>query len=464
MFPKLYGPINKIEKMSLYNNIAEYRGTTGRLLAELRIFPFPQIEWNFEVLGGSESLFMREMQEKNKAEIKGYEFSIPDPYPYRFHGTRPSEAISGVCNEAYFGNLSTKSHGFNLYFPNLKFLETISDFEQRVLDNKPGYEFEILLDETWSVRVFTDFESLNWLRDKNIGCKLTTHVCFYQHTYDSKNINSFGGLKLFELESFLGHVKNISTLLSFANAGHVYPLFIEGTLLQDDTSQSVVTSCAAAMVSGIKPIEQIGVPWISRETDLGAYLQCLPALEKMLLKSCWCVTIDVVQIWYEKAALRSPWPIIANSIGAALERLSYTVLVEDENDAKEKGKTELLFGKDIGKAKKEWNLGKKSGQENFTVTEKRTRLLLEKIGLKSPHYKDVDDVRSFLDVRNNATHPVSTPIDPNEILRLLDLAILWVEETLLWRLGYSGEYRNRLDPHRRGMPPRYDLSLRDPTW
>lgn len=469
MFPRLYDPISKIEKINLYNNIAEYCGMKGRLLADLRVFPSPRIEWDFEVLGGSESLAFRQ---EGRDKIQGYKFSIPNPRSYSFRTDQgPSEGISGISHKADFGDFSEASHRFNLYFPNLKFIQTISSVEKDMdIDSwfkNQGREFEFVLDEVWSVRIFTDRESLNWLKfeNENIGCRLTTGVSFYQHTYDSENALSFDQLQSVQLEVFLERITHFSFLLSFANSGSVYPLYVEAELFPRDTSQNVITNCATAMTFVITPIEQIGVSWVSDQTDLAAYVKCLPALEKMRKFPYWDRTLDIVQIWYEKATLRSPWPIIANSIGAALERLSYTILVEDEKDSQKRRKNQLLFEyPNTEPGRKEWNLGKKPGQEPFTTTEKRTRLLLERIGLKSSLHPDVNEVGKFLEIRNSATHPVSNPIDPEEGSRLLSLAILWVEETLLWRLGYEGMYRDRQDPHRRGMLPRYDLLLRDPTW
>jgi hypothetical protein len=55
----------------------------------------------------------------------------------------------------------------------------------------------------------------------------------------------------------------------------------------------------------------------------------------------------------------------------------------------------------------------------------------------------------------------------NEIIKqrwqFIIKAIQWIDEVLLWRLGYDGEYLDRINRNSRSTP-RYDLSLRDSSW
>lgn len=48
--------------------------------------------------------------------------------------------------------------------------------------------------------------------------------------------------------------------------------------------------------------------------------------------------------------------------------------------------------------------------------------------------------------------------------QLIQQAIQWIDEVLLWRLGYSGEYLDRTQKWSTSISPRYDLSLRDSNW
>jgi len=67
---------------------------------------------------------------------------------------------------------------------------------------------------------------------------------------------------------------------------------------------------------------------------------------------------------------------------------------------------------------------------------------------------DTSVIENFVKIRNNSTHAKSNPIPLNEIQQreVVLKAVQWVDEVILWRLGYSG------------INPRYDLSLRDSSW
>ena len=90
----------------------------------------------------------------------------------------------------------------------------------------------------------------------------------------------------------------------------------------------------------------------------------------------------------------------------------------------------------------------------------RLSLLLERIGL----INDInpDKIQSFLDVRNDAVHPRVGTMTDEQRWPLIKQAIQWIDEVLLWRLGYSGEYLDRTQGI--SINSRYDLSLRDPNW
>jgi hypothetical protein len=75
---------------------------------------------------------------------------------------------------------------------------------------------------------------------------------------------------------------------------------------------------------------------------------------------------------------------------------------------------------------------------------KRLQLLLERIGLTQARgYNDIDDVQSFLDVRNDAVHPRVGSMTLSSAGSTSIRAIQWIDEVLLWRFGYSSEYLDR---------------------
>jgi hypothetical protein len=106
--------------------------------------------------------------------------------------------------------------------------------------------------------------------------------------------------------------------------------------------------------------------------------------------------------------------------------------------------------------------------------EDKIRDLLKTIGVNDPGPKYLtggpnretkDAVWWFTQMRNDATHPRSSRVwTTEEISVTFWSAAQWVEEILLWRLGYQGKYRNRAGDQLTCIPPRYNLELRDASW
>lgn len=48
--------------------------------------------------------------------------------------------------------------------------------------------------------------------------------------------------------------------------------------------------------------------------------------------------------------------------------------------------------------------------------------------------------------------------------KLINQGIQWIDEVLLWRLGYNDKYLDRTQQPGNSTTPRYDLSLRDSSW
>jgi hypothetical protein len=125
----------------------------------------------------------------------------------------------------------------------------------------------------------------------------------------------------------------------------------------------------------------------------------------------------------------------ANALGAALELLTVIIVVYE-------------FG------------------NHGLNTVQRLQKMLELSGISPKRgFTDINDVGSFIDIRDNATHPEQRIAKTQEqINKSLDQATQWIEEIILWRLGYPGKYRNRCNHLSLSVDPRYDLSLRKHEW
>ena len=104
---------------------------------------------------------------------------------------------------------------------------------------------------------------------------------------------------------------------------------------------------------------------------------------------------------------------------------------------------------------------KKNGKY-LSQTGIRLSCLLERIGLTQD--QDADAIQAFLDVRNDAVHPRVSNMTIEQRLQLIRKAIQWIDEILLWRIGYNGQYLDRSQTWAASISPRYNLKLRDSAW
>jgi hypothetical protein len=472
------------EKVKLYNNIARINDCEGRLLAELQVYPTPRIIWEFEMLGNVQC------NQPNIYQLNpliGYWFSINNPI---WGGTANDvglQAIRGASTQALYGDMEDVAHRFTFYLPNTRF-QNLSVFQgqlvltlremdsDRVVEEGDGGRYiESPLDDTWSIRLDIRIDALDWLNpdNRNIGTRITTIGQLYQPTYNPGQPEGFSELQTISLNKALERLKHLSRFLSYANGGYIGPLYIEGQQhSRDQFNRNVVqTSCAVALAFQTTPLEQLGYSWVTLESDLMIYMECFPTVERMMQNPSWQETFDFTLAQYFQATRpMTVWQVVASAAGAALERLGYTILVEEETNATTKTNIEFLFGvpqpKPVKKQAREyWNLGDAPGQENISPTGKRLRLLLERIGLtQARDYNDIDDVQSFLDVRNDAVHPRVGNMTIEQRGKLINQAIQWIDEVLLWRFGYSSQYLDRIQQPGSSTTPRYDLSLRDSSW
>jgi hypothetical protein len=469
------------EKVKLYNNIAKINDCEGRLLAELEIYPTPRITWEFEMLGNVQCNVPRSavFQSDPLNPLKGYYFSIDKPFYSGDYSTVIGvRAMRGATAQALYGDIENTGHIFTFYLPNTRFQLTSNGqkgLTTQVTETATGKQVELKtggkcidlpIDDTWNISLEIRNEALEWLKpeNRNIGTLITTVGQLYQPKYKATEPETFSELQTITLKDTLDRLKNLNWVLSYANGGYLGSLYVQGEQYTQDIFHHVITSCAVAQASQTTPLEQLGYSWMTSNSNLTAYLKCFATFEYMIQNTFWEDTFDfVLNQYFQATRPMVAWQIKASAAGAALERLSYTILVEEEIDATKKANYELLF--DISKtqdAKRYWKSPKyqKTDEKYLSVTGIRLSLLLERIGL----FSDInpDKIQSFLDVRNDAVHPRVGTMTDEQRWPLIRQAIQWIDEVLLWRLGYSGEYLDRTQGI--SINPRYDLSLRDPNW
>ncbi|MBD2428948.1 hypothetical protein [Phormidium sp. FACHB-1136] len=487
------------ESFDLYDNLAIIDGVTGRLNAKLQIYPSAFIEWDFE-------LFLDDSIDIQKLRESFREYPLTAPALFIENLTQNRESHSSVANLLSFtgranklviGDKNLNGQSFNFLLTNTKVLsyclaQDILEYKviekglitpdlpkREIASGEEGKFIDAPLDSNWNLRLEIRKDAINWLDDKrkNIGSYLTCEAELYQpRRFHLENWESLEKLTLEQSETL---IQNISLLLSYANCGFVAPLYIEAKAYRmSNRDTPSFTTEFASFTTNLQTtnLELLGQSWFVNISSLKAFIGCFPAFRNMLSSSSWGETFYFVLIQYFQATRFGDWQIAASAAGAALERLSFQILVEDEADSLTKDRCELLFDfKNQGQAKQVWNLGRGFGQENVNITAKRLMLTLERIGLTATRgHTDANDVQAFLNVRNDAVHPRVSAMDTNERIAIILKAIQWIDEILLWRLGYEGKYFDRIacgermkgtiTSHTLVADARYDLTLRDASW
>jgi len=294
------------------------------------------------------------------------------------------------------------------------------------------------LNNRWSIEFIISDEAEKWLKDSDAqGTLLSTRGQLTRTTDNDTGDNQIGTTGLGEISELL---ENLCQLLSFANGGYLGPVVIEARALKEEPIESMIYSAYR-----VTPIELLGTTWLTLQSNFCDYISCFQEFQRMLTTEPWNNLWELILIWYFQAIQPSfaqlrgkPWPIVANALAALLERLTFEILKE-------------LDGKNP-----------RGGPEA------RAKMTLTRLGITESkfHYDDEAFVDIFFKVRNDATHPRELGGYTDEQMFLsIQYAIQWIEEIILWRLGYSGAYRNRL---REGVfafeEPRYILARRDSNW
>jgi len=477
------------KKVKLYNNLATINDCQGRLLAELEIYPTPRLTWEFEVLGETQGKFPygAACNTDSLDSLVGYWFLIENPVCTEklSRNIGPSVALRGKAKQAVYGEFSDSASSFIFYLPNTQFqskrarqipiIRSLQDSSnnEEVGSCEDGCYGVASIDEDWEIRLDIRKASLEWLnpRDRNIGTFITTIGQFRQTKFNASDPETFSNLNKITLHDALERIKNLCWLLSYVNGGYIGPLYIEGYKAPQDEFNVPQISCAAAFSFRTTPLEKIGQSWLTESSDLNALLSCFSAFEKMIHNPLWRDTFDFTLIQYFQAIQPGQvgWPVTASAAGAALERLSHMILIDEETNLQKKCNYELLFN--IKKDKEEqkqysqyWKCLKyqKKNGEYLSQTGIRLSCLLERVGLTQD--QDADDIQAFLDVRNDAVHPRVSSMTTEQRSQLIRKAIQWIDEILLWRIGYNGQYLDRSQNWVDSISPRYDLKLRDLSW
>lgn len=449
---------NKIilkKNIDVYDNQVNIGILSGRINVKHEIYPAPAIFWEFESFNSIEQadFYTKPPFISKNLLIKQYSFGKINQESTNLKKT--GNIITGSAAKVYVGKRSLKGNLFSFYLPNAKFQElgiTGKDFTVKETLYKQGDSktkfcskfregfLETEICNELILTLYTPIEAIEWLESsRSIGTNITTIGSL---EIRNNEITIFKAVKLLE---------DISYLLSFANGGYIEPVIVCMEPKQfSHVKESPIQYCAYA----IDAIEIIGSTWLCSESDTSTFLNCLPSFQKMMKSSQWEHNFNLVLTWYFQAIqsqgiqlFGKPWPIVANALGAALEKLSDIILVEEKK----------IFSR--------------NKYNNFCL-ETKIRKTLETIGIRNigPKFNDSvegpkDAIWWFKEIRNDATHSKSKrEWTKEEVDVILGNAIQWIEEILLWRLGYKGNYRDRSKGNQFSTQPRYNLSTREIIW
>ena len=309
------------------------------------------------------------------------------------------------------------------------------DLERAFPRRSMGAGWECSLNDKWAVRIEFNNDTQNWLKaPESYGTLLTVRGWLKNKNPDEPH-DSEGGVSLSEAKSIL---ERLCDLLSFANGGYLGPIVVVG---RNRSLQKEVSVYSAYMTT---PIELLSPTWLALQCDLCDYLSCFGSFHHMLQSERWKNLYVLVLIWYFQAiqpytaqVRGKPWQIAIVALAALIERLTYEIVDE------------------------------LTGEKRTGGPEIRLKRVLGIIGILPSRFDDEYMVDRFFKVRNNALHPVQNKSYPDEELELaFDYGVLWVEEIMLWRMGYKGKYRNRLrrEGHFVFDAPRYDITTRHSSW
>lgn len=449
-----------LKRFELYNNIATLEGNEGRLRVEMVIDPYPRIEWDFEVLG-------KDIHEnptfEYKGNLTGYKLELQDAYgilknPYA-SASEPNYAYIGTSASAYTNEWNNTFRYVTALIPNARcvvkaMMGGLKAEEYRMLyktNEKPELSslfpsrsllggWECALNNSWTIRITFSEECRKWLEAKDSQGALLAVQGEMVYTGDKDNtLNKSQPMPT--LMETRGVLERLCDYLSFANGGYIGPVVVKAKEWTEPRSEAALYGAYLTT-----PIELLGDTWLTLQCNLCDYLVCFPAFEQMMQSAQWKELYELILIWYFQAIQPSfaqlrgkHWQVSIVALATLLERLTYEIGFE------------LLGQKIKGKP------------------QEKLKFILRTIGItKSIRINDDEEIVDLLyELRNDAIHPRQSKVHSAEEINLgFDYATLWVEEIMLWRLGYKGKYRMRF--RRQGNytfdAPRYDIRTRHASW
>lgn len=454
--------IDQQEEIEFFNNIGRQGEIEGRLTVKLTVNPSPRIEWEFESATSNALLqdpFTEASVELTSREQDDSRLRVVNP---EITNLRNKAGLplrnSGNALQVLYGDAHAPAHRFEFYLANAYFMhrsqrgtltQTIQERGGRTRHrNQAGRAFQAGTEQGWAIDVETSQQALDWLEPKrqNRGSMVTTSGLLYQPQVDvsqSHQLPSNTQAKsLLEVRNVL---VDLGWLISFANAGHLGPLYIKAEQYTGRRETPIEPVAAVALAYTTTPLEAVGISWVTHSSNLQTFIECFPAFQRMLSNPAWRDKWMMILEWYFQAIPPRPWGrkktwfTMANALGTLLEHLARLILVDDEMDTIQRQTHEKLFK--LGKSKE------------------RLEYLLERVGI----INEKAWIGDFLAVRNDATHAiVKNEITPSRREEVIRHAIQWVDEVLLWRIGYADDYLDRIADY--AIEPRYDLSRRNSDW
>lgn len=441
--------VGQQENVELFNNIGHLDNLEGRLTVWLTINQTPRVHWEFETARGEynfDSLsFDPPPQKLTSWDGSDPQLVIGKP-TFTFRGGQRRQS-RGYAEQALYGDINAGAHYFDFYLPNTDFLREATASDLAAITKALKCEsFVVKISNDWSVELSTNQDALDWLKPEfqNRGSMITLKVRLFQTKQPSAKIQDLLSISLSDASKILS---DLCLMLSYINGGYTKPIYaIAKKFVGMETDRIVVEDLASLSEAPlIVPQEELGQGCIRYfgMKDLLDFIQRFPTFQRMLQTPHWKEKWIVLLEWYFQAIPRASGrrrnvllPVVANALGTLLENLARIVLVEEGTFSNNQFKQLSL--KD------------------------RINELLSRLGIVGDNLV----VDNFVAIRNNSTHAKSTALSLTDMQQweVVQKAVQWVDEVVLWRLGYGGQYRERSLYSIQGIQPRYDLSQRDPSW
>ncbi|MBL1175010.1 MAG: hypothetical protein FWK01_07760 [Pantanalinema sp. GBBB05] len=440
--------VGQQKDVELFNNIGRLDDLEGRLTVWLTINQTPRVHWEFETARGEYDFNSPSFDSPQRlASWDGSDPQLVVGKPtLTFRGGQRRQS-RGYAEQALYGDINAGAHYFDFYLPNTDFLREATGGDLAAITKALKCEsFVVEISNDWSIEFSTKQEALDWLKPEaqNRGSMITLKVCLFQNKQSSTKIQDLLSISLSDASKTLS---DLCLMLSYINGGYVKSVYaIAKKLVGMETDRVIIEDVASlAEAPLIVPQEELGQGCIRYfgMKDVLDFVKCFPTFQRMLQAPHWKEKWIVLLEWYFQAILRPSGrrrnvllPVVANALGTLLENLARIILVE-----------EGAFS---------------NNQFKQLSLKERINELLSRLGIAGDN-SVVDD---FVAIRNNSTHAKSTALSLTDMQQweVVQKAVQWVDEVILWRLGYGGQYRERSLTSINAIQPRYDLSKRDPSW